>query len=96
MARVVLAPGLAKWLQAPGTDSLETSTEVAAATLADALEAVFEQHPRLRGYVLDEQSHVRRHVAVFVDGESIRDKSDLTRALTSRSEVYVLQALSGG
>ena len=96
MAKVVLAPGLAKWLQGSGAESRETVIDVDAATLADALEAVFGHHPRLRGYVLDERACVRHHVAIFVDGTAIRDKSDLPLPLAPRSEVYVLQALSGG
>lgn len=96
MAKVVLAPGLARWLREPDAAAGETVLEVEGATLSDVLERVFEQHPRLRGYVLDEHAHVRHHVAVFIDGNSIRDKSDLGTALAPRAEVYVLQALSGG
>ncbi len=96
MPKVVLAPGLSRWLKDPAADSAETSIDVAASTLSDALEAAFALHPRLRGYVLDERATVRHHVVVFVDGNAIRDKSDLSAALAPRSEVYVMQALSGG
>jgi molybdopterin synthase sulfur carrier subunit len=51
----------------------------------------------LRGYIVDEHGLIRHHVAVFVDGQALRDKSDLTGvALSGRSEIYLLQALSGG
>jgi molybdopterin converting factor small subunit len=90
--RVVLAAQLARRVGA----AAETALEVDAATLAAALDAVFARHPNLRGYVLDEHGHVRHHVAMFVDGESIADKSDLDLALRDGAEVYVLQALSGG
>ncbi|MFA9440545.1 hypothetical protein ACDA63_12990 [Uliginosibacterium sp. sgz301328] len=52
--------------------------------------------PAMRGYVLDDQGNLRRHVAVFVDGAMARDRVCLSDAVTSGSEIYVVQALSGG
>lgn len=106
MARIVLAPALARWL-APGTASSGTGgatttavggevvLEAGGRTLGEALDGVFERHPELRGYVLDEQGAVRHHVALFVDGEVVHGKR-LDRALGAHSEVHVMQALSGG
>jgi molybdopterin synthase sulfur carrier subunit len=97
MPRVVLASALARWLPASaGSARGQVSLELPGATLRELLEALFAAHPNLRGYVVDEQGTVRHHVAVFVDGVSIRDKGDLTQALGARAEVYVMQALSGG
>lgn len=65
-------------------------------TLAAALEVAFEAYPRLRGYVLDDQGRVRRHVAVFVDGQMLDRAEALTAPITTSSDVHILQALSGG
>lgn len=70
--------------------------EVSGATVREALDAVFADNPALRGYVVDEHGHVRRHVAVFVDGEHLKDRASLSDAVGPASEVYVMQALSGG
>lgn len=70
--------------------------EVEGRTVRDALEAVFCDNPRLRGYVLDDQQRVRRHITVFVDGRPIRDDLRLSDELSPTSEVFVMQALSGG
>jgi hypothetical protein len=67
-----------------------------AATLRAALEDAFAVNPRLRGYILDEQGHLRQHVAVFIDGRRIGDRIALGDALAADSKVHVLQALSGG
>lgn len=67
-----------------------------AATLREALTAAFEINPRLRGYVLDDQSHLRANVVVFIDGVRVRDRVSLADALRPDSQVHVLQALSGG
>ena len=65
-------------------------------TVHEALTQVFESNPRLRGYVVDERGALRKHMSVFVDGELIRDRAHLSDPLTPDSEVYVMQALSGG
>ena len=60
------------------------------------LDAVFAIQPTLRGYVLDDQGALRRHVAVYVNGAAVRDRTRLSDPLGSDDEVYVFQALSGG
>ncbi len=65
-------------------------------TVAEALESVFARHPAVRGYVLDDQGAVRKHVAVLVGGAPLRDRATLGDAVTPATEIHVLQALSGG
>jgi len=65
------------------------------ATVREVLADVFARYPQLRGYVLDDQGRVRVHIAVFLDGEHLR-RDILDRAVKPDSELYVLQALSGG
>jgi hypothetical protein len=67
-----------------------------APTLRAALEAAFAASPRLRGYVLDDQSHLRANVAVFVDGRRSNDRVALADTLQPGSRIHVMQALSGG
>ena len=69
---------------------------VAAPRLRAALDAAFVQHPRLRGYVLDEQGALRPNVVIFIDGARCRERRVLDDALQPDSQVYILQALSGG
>ncbi|MEZ5831582.1 MAG: MoaD/ThiS family protein [Dongiaceae bacterium] len=71
-------------------------TRVDAATLGTALEAYFATAPKVRSYILDDQGRLRRHVAVFIDGELLIDKKDLGRRVAPSAEIYVMQALSGG
>lgn len=70
--------------------------QVEAATLGDALDAYFAASPKVRSYILDDQGRLRRHVAVFIDGELLTDKRNLGRSVAPTSEIYVMQALSGG
>ena len=89
MARVMFTPQLRRFTETPEVDA-------PAATLRQALDAAFALNPRLRGYVLDEQGHLRANVVVFIDGQRSRDRAALDDALAPASRVYVLQALSGG
>lgn len=66
------------------------------ATLADVLEAAAADYPRLKGYVLDDQGRLRKHIAVFVDGELRPRETALALPMTATSEVHIFQALSGG
>ncbi|MEO8742721.1 MAG: hypothetical protein ABI365_05955 [Lysobacteraceae bacterium] len=97
MAKVVLASALTRWLpQSAGAATGEVALDVDGSSVGEALDGVFAVHPNLRGYVLDERGAVRHHVAVFVDGDAIRDKRDLSQPIGKHAEVYVMQALSGG
>ena len=97
MARVVLASALSRWLPASaGSPSREVVLDIPGTPLDESLDGVFARFPNLRGYVLDEHGGVRHHVAVFVDGTAIADKRHPAQPLRADSEIYVMQALSGG
>lgn len=89
MPRVVFTRNLQRHVPCP-------PVEVAGATVRACLEAAFAQQPRLRGYVEDEHGALRFHMAVFVDGVPVADRRTLADPVAEGSEVYVMQALSGG
>lgn len=89
MAHIFFAASIQRHIATP-------EREVDARTLGEALEAVFAAQPRLRGYILDDQGALRKHLAVFVDSQPVRDRQHLSDALGAKSRVYVIQALSGG
>lgn len=95
MPKIVLASALARWL--PATADPNAGFLVDGQTLHEALDAAFKHCPSLRGYVVDEHGALRHHVAVFIDGQALRDKTDLrATAVAADAEIYLLQALSGG
>ena len=89
MPIVAFTPQLRRFTETPEVDST-------AATLRAALEDAFAVNPRLRGYVLDEQGHLRPNVVVFIDGRRCDDRVRLADPLQPTSRVHVMQALSGG
>ncbi len=65
-------------------------------TVRSVLDAALADDALLKGYVVDEQGRLRKHVNIFVDGEMIADRQRLSDPVGPASELYVLQALSGG
>lgn len=70
--------------------------QVAGDNVREVLEAVFATNGKARGYLLDDQGGLRKHMVVFVNGRAIRDRATLTDSVPEDGEVYVMQALSGG
>lgn len=69
---------------------------IAAQTVGEAIDRACEAAPAMRHYVLDDQGHVRKHVAVFIDGEMLLPRSDMTRGLRDGANIHIIQALTGG
>jgi hypothetical protein len=72
------------------------AAEAPGATVRESLDYYFSIHPRVRGYVLDDQGALRHHMAIFVDGRQIRDPLRLTDPVTPTAEIDIIQSLSGG
>ena len=74
----------------------EIVVEAAAASLADALSALWAAHPGLRDRVMTEDGRVRPHVNLFVGHQSVRFTGGLGTAVHDGAEVAILPAVSGG
>lgn len=70
--------------------------ELSGAGLPAVLEQLDAQFPGLKDYIVDEQGRLRQHVNIFIDGSLIKDRETLTDAFQAESEIYIMQALSGG
>lgn len=89
MPRVYFTPNLKRHIDCP-------TGYVDGSTVLEALNQIFADNTRLRGYVLDDQDRLRTNMLVAVDGEMVRDRIRLSDAVKADSEIYVIQALSGG
>ncbi len=70
--------------------------ELAGATVREVLEAACASNPRLRGYVLEDDGSLRKHMNIFLNGQQIEDRTNLSDSVNEADELYVMQALSGG
>ena len=89
MARVVFTQNLQRHVACPPSQADGT-------TVRAVLDRVFAANPQARDYVLDEHGKLRKHMSVYLNGEAVRDRLGLSDAVDASSEIYVMQALSGG
>ena len=89
MPHVHFTPHLRRHLQC---NDLVTS----AYSLDAVLKHCFQSIPALKHYVMDDNGHIRQHIAVFIDGSLVKSRTNLKVALNHDSEIYIMQALSGG
>ena len=90
MATVRFTPHLRRYFDLP--EAVETD----ARTVADVLRGLEAGWPGIGHYITDEQGRLRQHVAIWVDGQQVRDRGALGDPVEPASEVQILQALSGG
>ena len=72
------------------------SMKVGGGTLIEVLNGVFDALPQARGYVVDGHGALRRHMNIFINSERVADRASLTDTVPDGSDVYIMQALSGG
>jgi len=89
MAEVIFAKAFRRHVDCPDAN-------VSGTTVHDVLTTYFEDHPTVRGYVVDEAGAVRKHVALFVDDDQLTDRVTLTDPVGPDGRIHVFQALSGG
>ena len=89
MAIVSFTPNLARHVACPTVTAQGT-------TVAQVLDAVFRDNPRLRGYVLDDRGVLCKHMVVFLDGVAIADRERLSDAVPGENaEIVVMQRVLG-
>lgn len=89
MAHVSFTDNLQKHLPCP-------PTRAPGETVRAVMEAVFEENAPLRGYILDDQDRLRKHVNIFINDIMISDRASLSDPVADNDRVFVFQALSGG
>jgi molybdopterin converting factor small subunit len=71
-------------------------TKASGKTIAAILQEIEASYPGVTKYVLDDQGRLRQHVNIFIDGVMIKDRTTLSDPFRENSEIYIMQALSGG
>jgi hypothetical protein len=71
MAKVVFTPNIQRHVLCP-------NAEAPGRTVREVLENIFLENSQARSYVLDDQSGLRKHMTIFLDGRMIRDRARST------------------
>ncbi len=87
MATVILPRSLVSLI--PGT---QRSTDVEAATVAEAIDRLDEQTPGIRNRLVDAGPMIRQHINVYVDSQP----AALDTPIGPNSTVHIIPAVSGG
>lgn len=74
----------------------QVELEAPAATLLEALQALWVACPGIRDRVVTEQGQIREHINVFVGNEDVRYTGGLTTPIPPGVEISIVPALSGG
>ncbi|MCW3010391.1 MAG: MoaD/ThiS family protein [Solirubrobacterales bacterium] len=69
---------------------------VEAATVGQALAALYAVHPDLKDRIADDDGTLRRFVNVYVNGDDIRFGEGLDTPLAAGAELQILPAVAGG
>lgn len=65
---------------------------VEGSTVRDVLRALEREHPPIAGWILDEQTVIREHINVFVNGEKGQEET----VLGADDRIHVIPSISGG
>ncbi len=89
MAQVFFTSNLRRHVDCP-------SMAAGGTTVREVLAAVFEAQARLGADVLDDQGALRKQLTFLIDGQRLKDLEKLSDPVCETSEIWVMQALSGG
>ena len=93
MRVTVIVPGPLRRF-AEGRSHVEVDVDTP--TVQAVFTALAADCPGVPERALDEQGRIRRHVHVFVDGDSVRHGDGLDTPVHDGSEVAIIPAVSGG
>ncbi len=89
MAHIIFTENLRRHINCP-------EQHVDGRTLAEVFNNLFSSQQALKHYILDDQERLRRHMLISIDGKKIEDPVYLSDPVRPDSEIYIIQALSGG
>ena len=73
-----------------------TSVNVQAKNVAEAIRSLISVHPLLTPYIYDEQEQIRNHVRLYLGEDDIREKDGISTLLKDGDELSIIPAIAGG
>ncbi len=75
---------------------LEEEVRLPGRNVSEVMSGLEKRYPGISDYLIDEEGQLRKHINIFVEGQLIEDRRQLSDALEENDEVLIFQALSGG
>lgn len=90
MARIKFTSNLNRFFPSLGTLDLKAND------VRSIIEQLDEHHEGLSSYLVDERGALRKHVHIYINEQLIEDRQHLSDQVTEESQIYIMQAISGG
>jgi adenylyltransferase/sulfurtransferase len=74
----------------------QSTVDVKAATVAEAMDALVVQHPDLRRHLYTEEGKLRAFVNLYVNDEDIRYLQKEATALNESDNISIVPSIAGG
>ena len=74
----------------------QSRLEVEGGTVGEAIDALVERYPRLKGHLYDDEGRLRNFVNVYVGEEDIRYRQRMETAVEPDSEISIVPSVAGG
>ena len=74
----------------------QSTVDVKAATVAEAMNALVAQHPDLRRHLYTEEGKLRAFVNLYVNDEDIRYLQKEATALNENDSISIVPSIAGG
>jgi len=72
------------------------SEEVSASSVKELLTELDTKYKGLSTYLIEDNGELRKHVNIFINGNMIKDRQQLSDTITKNDTINIIQALSGG
>ena len=89
MTLVKFTPNLKRFF--PSLEPFESTK----GTILELIDELDQKYPGIKGYILDDQGNVRKHVQIFIGDEMLQDRNNISEPIV-KEDIYIMQALSGG
>jgi hypothetical protein len=84
MATIIFTPFIQHFVPCP-------PREVFGNTVGEVLDAYFDKHQRVRGFILNRHGHLRPRLALYVDGVLVTDRTGLSDPVHAHARVFIQQ-----
>ena len=74
----------------------KSALDVARPSVADALDELMREHPRLKRHLYTEQGTLRDYVNVFVNENEIKTLAGVNTPLAEHDTVFIVPSIAGG
>lgn len=79
-----------------GSSDLEIEISKSEANLSDVFDRFLPDYVGVRDRTLDEHGAIRRHINVFLNGESVKDLEAMSTPVKDGDDIWIIPAVSGG